>query len=146
MSGLEIFALQVDSDAPFLAGASHYQQGTTLPSLVGAVGVAVAVLDVSVAETDELGRTADARGKFVVGKEIRDAVGVGQFDGDECEVLTVGFHRCAVGSQAVEGFLDQPFVKDDKKKVSQVMAEVAKAAGGKLEVAEYVYYKLGDNA
>ena len=43
-------------------------------------------------------------------------------------------------------FLDQPFVKDDKKKVSQVMAEVAKAAGGKLEVAEYVYYKLGDNA
>ncbi len=43
-------------------------------------------------------------------------------------------------------FLDQPFVKDDKKKVSQVMAEVAKAAGGKLEVAEYVYYKLGENA
>ena len=43
-------------------------------------------------------------------------------------------------------FLDQAFVKDDKKKVSQVMAEVAKAAGGKLEVAEYVYYKLGDNA
>ena len=43
-------------------------------------------------------------------------------------------------------FLDQPFVKDDKKKVSQVMAEVAKAAGGKLEVAEYVDYKLGENA
>jgi elongation factor Ts len=43
-------------------------------------------------------------------------------------------------------FLDQAFVKDDKKKVSQVMAETGKAAGGKLEVAEYVYYKLGDNA
>ena len=43
-------------------------------------------------------------------------------------------------------FLDQPVGKDDKKKVSQVMAEVAKAAGGKLDVAEYVYYKLGDNA
>ena len=43
-------------------------------------------------------------------------------------------------------FLDQAFVKDDKKKVSQVMAEVGKAAGGKLEVAEYVYYKLGENA
>ena len=43
-------------------------------------------------------------------------------------------------------FLDQAFVKDDKKKVSQVMAETAKAAGGKLEIAEYVYYKLGDNA
>lgn len=42
--------------------------------------------------------------------------------------------------------LDQAFVKDDKKKVSQVMAETAKAAGGKLEIAEYVYYKLGDNA
>ncbi|MBR3671743.1 MAG: elongation factor Ts [Spirochaetia bacterium] len=43
-------------------------------------------------------------------------------------------------------FLNQAFVKDDKKKVSQVMAETAKAAGGKLEIAEYVYYKLGDNA
>ena len=43
-------------------------------------------------------------------------------------------------------FLDQAFVKDDKKKVSQVLAETAKAAGGKLEIAEYVYYKLGDNA
>ena len=43
-------------------------------------------------------------------------------------------------------FLNQAFVKDDKKKVSQVMAEVGKAAGGKLEVAEYVYYKLGENA
>ena len=43
-------------------------------------------------------------------------------------------------------FLDQAFVKDDKKKVSQVMAETAKAAGGKLEIAEYVYYKLGENA
>ena len=43
-------------------------------------------------------------------------------------------------------FLDQAFVKDDKKKVSQVLAETAKAAGGKLEIAEYVYYKLGDKA
>ncbi len=43
-------------------------------------------------------------------------------------------------------FLDQAFVKDDKKKVSQVLAETGKAAGGKLEVVEYVYYKLGDNA
>ncbi|MCQ2603944.1 MAG: translation elongation factor Ts [Spirochaetia bacterium] len=43
-------------------------------------------------------------------------------------------------------FLDQPFVKDDKKKVSQVLAETAKAAGGKLEVVDYVYYRLGDNA
>ncbi|MBO7429743.1 MAG: elongation factor Ts [Spirochaetia bacterium] len=43
-------------------------------------------------------------------------------------------------------FLDQAFVKDDKKKVSQVLAETAKAAGGKLEIAEFVYFKLGENA
>jgi len=43
-------------------------------------------------------------------------------------------------------FLDQPFVKDDKKKVSQVLADTAKAACGKLEIVDYVYYKLGDNA
>ena len=43
-------------------------------------------------------------------------------------------------------FLDQAFVKDDKKKVSQVLADTAKAAGGKLEITDYVYYKLGDNA
>jgi len=43
-------------------------------------------------------------------------------------------------------FLNQPFVKDDKKKVSQVAAEISKTAGGNIEIAEYVYYKLGDNA
>lgn len=43
-------------------------------------------------------------------------------------------------------FIEQPFVKDDKKKVSQVLAETAKAAGVKLEIVEYVYYRLGDNA
>lgn len=43
-------------------------------------------------------------------------------------------------------FIEQPFVKDDKKKVSQVLAETAKAAGAKLEIVEYVYYRLGDNA
>ncbi len=43
-------------------------------------------------------------------------------------------------------FLNQPFVKDDKKKVSQVASEISKAAGGNIEIVEYVYYKLGDNA
>ncbi len=43
-------------------------------------------------------------------------------------------------------FLNQPFVKDDKKKVMQVIADVSKEAGGKIEIADYVYYKLGDNA
>ncbi len=43
-------------------------------------------------------------------------------------------------------FLNQPFVKDDKKKVSQVLAETAKAAGGKLEITDFVYFRVGDNA
>ena len=43
-------------------------------------------------------------------------------------------------------FLNQPFVKDDKKKVSQVLAETAKAAGAKLEIADYVYFKVGESA
>jgi elongation factor Ts len=43
-------------------------------------------------------------------------------------------------------FLNQPFVKDDKKKVSQVASELGKAAGGNIEIVEYVYYKLGDSA
>ncbi len=43
-------------------------------------------------------------------------------------------------------FLNQPFVKDDKKKVSQVLADTAKAAGAKLEIAEYVYFKIGESA
>lgn len=43
-------------------------------------------------------------------------------------------------------FLNQPFVKDDKKKVSQVLAETAKAAGCKLEIADYIYFRVGENA
>ena len=42
-------------------------------------------------------------------------------------------------------FLNQPFVKDDKKKVSQVLAEVSKEAGGKIELTDYIYYKIGEN-
>lgn len=42
-------------------------------------------------------------------------------------------------------FLNQPFVKDDKKKVSQVLAEASKEAGGKIEITDYIYYKLGEN-
>lgn len=43
-------------------------------------------------------------------------------------------------------FLNQPFVKDDKKKVSQVLADTAKAAGAKLDIAEYVYFRVGESA
>jgi elongation factor Ts len=42
--------------------------------------------------------------------------------------------------------LNQFFVKDDKKKVAQVLADIAKAAGGKLDIAEYVYFKVGESA
>jgi len=43
-------------------------------------------------------------------------------------------------------FLNQPFVKDDKRKVSQVLADVSKEAGSKIELSSYLYYKLGENA
>jgi elongation factor Ts len=39
--------------------------------------------------------------------------------------------------------LDQGFVKDEKQTVSAVMAAVAKDAGTTLEIADYVYYKVG---
>jgi len=43
-------------------------------------------------------------------------------------------------------FLNQPFVKDDKKKVSQVLADISKEAGSKIELSTYLYYRLGENA
>jgi elongation factor Ts len=39
--------------------------------------------------------------------------------------------------------LDQPFVKDDKRKVSQVLEELSKEAGTKIGIADYTYMKLG---
>ena len=41
--------------------------------------------------------------------------------------------------------LDQGFVKDEKQKVSAVMASVAKAAGATLSIVEYVYFRVGEN-
>ncbi len=43
-------------------------------------------------------------------------------------------------------FMDQAFVKDDKLSVSKKMAEVGKAAGGKLTLSKLVIYQLGVNA
>jgi elongation factor Ts len=40
-------------------------------------------------------------------------------------------------------FLDQPFVKDDKRKVSKVLEDLSKEVGTKIELVEYVYMKLG---
>ncbi len=39
--------------------------------------------------------------------------------------------------------LEQPFVKDDKRKVSKVLEELSKEAGTKIEIADYAYMKLG---
>ena len=40
--------------------------------------------------------------------------------------------------------LDQGFVKEEKTPVAQAMAAVAKAAGCKLEIVDYVYVKVGE--
>ncbi|GHV95592.1 elongation factor Ts [Spirochaetia bacterium] len=40
-------------------------------------------------------------------------------------------------------FLEQAYVKDEKLKVSQALAECAKKFGAKLNVNEYVYFKVG---
>jgi elongation factor Ts len=40
-------------------------------------------------------------------------------------------------------FLEQPFVKDDKRKVSQVLEDLSKEVGTKIELVDYAYVKLG---
>lgn len=40
--------------------------------------------------------------------------------------------------------LEQPFVKDEKRKVSKVLEDLGKEVGGKVEVTDYVYMKLGE--
>ncbi len=40
--------------------------------------------------------------------------------------------------------VDQPFVKDDKKSVSQMAAEVGKSVGAAVTVADYRYYRVGE--
>ena len=42
-------------------------------------------------------------------------------------------------------FLDQPFVKDDTKSVTQMLGEVGKAHGAKLEIVSYFVYQAGVN-
>jgi len=39
--------------------------------------------------------------------------------------------------------LEQPFVKDDKRKVSRVLEDLSKEAGSKIELVDYAYVKLG---
>lgn len=40
-------------------------------------------------------------------------------------------------------FVDQGFVKEDKKPVKQVLVETAKAAGGTIELTDYAYIAVG---
>ncbi|HUX13585.1 MAG TPA: translation elongation factor Ts [Spirochaetia bacterium] len=40
--------------------------------------------------------------------------------------------------------LDQPFVKDDKRSVSKVAEDIGKAAGGKIAVSAFRYYRVGE--
>ena len=42
-------------------------------------------------------------------------------------------------------FLDQPFVKDDTKSVTQMLGEVGKAHGAKLDIVSYFVYQAGVN-
>jgi elongation factor Ts len=42
-------------------------------------------------------------------------------------------------------FLEQPFVKDEKRKVSKVLEDLGNEVGGKIEVVDYVYMKLGED-
>ncbi|HAK44388.1 MAG TPA: elongation factor Ts [Spirochaeta sp.] len=42
--------------------------------------------------------------------------------------------------------LDQPFVKDDKNSLSNVLAAIGKEAGGKLKIEDFVYYRVGVEA
>jgi elongation factor Ts len=41
-------------------------------------------------------------------------------------------------------FVDQPFVKDQNLKVSKVVEALSKEIGGKVEIGEYLYYKVGE--
>jgi len=39
--------------------------------------------------------------------------------------------------------LEQPFVKDDKRKMSKVLEDLSKEAGAKIDIVDYTYMKLG---
>jgi elongation factor Ts len=41
-------------------------------------------------------------------------------------------------------FVDQPFVKDQNLKVSKVLDELNKEVGGKVEIGDYLYLKVGE--
>ena len=103
MRSLQAFALYGYRCLTFLACTSDNEQGATLPSLVGAVGVAVAVLDIGIAEADKRGRTADACRQLVVGDEVHNAVAICQLNRNESEILSVGLKTHPLPLPVMEG-------------------------------------------
>jgi elongation factor Ts len=43
-------------------------------------------------------------------------------------------------------FLEQPFVKDEKRKVAKVLEDLGKQVGGTVAAVDFVYYKVGETA
>ncbi len=43
-------------------------------------------------------------------------------------------------------FLEQPFVKDEKRKVAKVLEDLGKQVGGTVAVVDFVYYRVGEAA
>jgi elongation factor Ts len=41
-------------------------------------------------------------------------------------------------------FLEQPFVKDEKRKVAKVLEDLGKEVGGRIEAVDFVYLKVGE--
>jgi elongation factor Ts len=43
-------------------------------------------------------------------------------------------------------FLDQPFVKDQNVKVAKVLDNLSREVDGKIQISEYLYYKVGEES
>ena len=64
--------------------------------------------------------------------------------GDKPEKVIAGIVKGKLNKHLAQiCFVDQGFVKEDKKTVNQVIAETAKAVGGKVELTDYVYIAVG---
>jgi elongation factor Ts len=58
--------------------------------------------------------------------------------------VVVGIVKGKLGKHLSEVvMLDQGFVKEEKKKVTEVMKEIGKSAGGSLELVDFLYYRVG---
>jgi elongation factor Ts len=63
---------------------------------------------------------------------------------DKPEKVQAGIVKGRLAKHLAEiAFLQQPFVKDDSMTVGKKLAEVAKAAGGKLEITDFAFLRAG---